>query len=119
MGAAILVVEDDPSTLELVALGLEDAGYRALRAASAEEAEASLAAELPDGVVLDLVLPGPSGLALLRPMRIEERTLNGPALAVAPAGSSSDQRTPRHSRVAARPAPAALQQLRPAEQPPV
>jgi two-component system phosphate regulon response regulator PhoB len=80
MGAAILIVEDDPSTLELVALGLEDAGYRALRAASAEEAEASLAAELPDGVVLDLVLPGQSGLALLRRMRFEERTQNVPVV---------------------------------------
>ncbi|MEA3192225.1 MAG: two-component system, OmpR family, phosphate regulon response regulator PhoB [Betaproteobacteria bacterium] len=80
MGAAILVVEDDPNTLELVALGLEDAGYRALRAASAEEAEASIAAELPDGVVLDLVLPGQSGLALLRRMRFEQRTQHLPVL---------------------------------------
>jgi two-component system phosphate regulon response regulator PhoB len=80
MGVAILVVEDDLNTLELVALGLEDAGYRALRAASAEEAEAALAGELPDGVVLDLVLPGQSGLALLRRMRFEERTQNLPVL---------------------------------------
>jgi DNA-binding response OmpR family regulator len=80
MGAAILVVEDDPETLELVALGLEDAGYRALRAASAEQAEAALAGELPDGVVLDLVLPGQSGLALLRRMRFEARTQEVPVL---------------------------------------
>ena len=80
MSAAILVVEDDASTLELVALGLEDAGYRALRAGSAEQAEALLAHELPDGVVLDLVLPGQSGLALLRRMRFEERTENVPVL---------------------------------------
>lgn len=80
MGAAILVVEDDASTLELVALGLEDAGYRALRAASAEQAEALLARELPDGVVLDLVLPGQSGLSLLRRMRFEERTEHVPVL---------------------------------------
>ena len=80
MGAAILVVEDDPNTLELVALGLEDAGYRTLRAGSAEEAEAALSAELPDGVVLDLVLPGQSGLALLRRMRFEERTQHVPVL---------------------------------------
>jgi two-component system, OmpR family, phosphate regulon response regulator PhoB len=80
MGAAILVVEDDPATLELVAHGLQDAGYRALCAASAEEAEVALAAELPDGVVLDLVLPGQSGLALLRRMRFEERTQNVPVL---------------------------------------
>jgi two-component system phosphate regulon response regulator PhoB len=80
MSAAILVVEDDPETLELVALGLEDAGYRALRAASAEEAESRLAGELPDGVVLDLVLPGQSGLAFLRHMRFEERTQELPVL---------------------------------------
>jgi len=80
MGAAILVVEDDPNTLELVSLGLEDAGYRALRAASAEEAERALASELPDGVVLDLVLPGQSGLALLRRIRFEERTQRVPVL---------------------------------------
>ena len=80
MGVSILVVEDDPNTLELVALGLEDAGYRALRAASVEEAEATLAAELPDGLVLDLVLPGQSGLALLRRLRFEERTQNLPVL---------------------------------------
>jgi len=80
MGAAILVVEDDPETLELVALGLEDAGFRALRAANAEEAEAALAGTLPDGLVLDLVLPGQSGLALLRRIRFEERTQNLPVL---------------------------------------
>src|SRR3954471_13768542 len=80
MGAAILVVEDDASTLELVALGLEDAGYRALRAASAEEAETALAVALPDGVVLDLVLPGQSGLAFLRRIRFEERTRHVPVL---------------------------------------
>jgi two-component system phosphate regulon response regulator PhoB len=80
MGAAILVVEDDPGTLELVALGLEDAGYRALRAASAEEAETALAVALPDGVVLDLLLPGQSGLAFLRRIRFEERTQQVPVL---------------------------------------
>jgi two-component system, OmpR family, phosphate regulon response regulator PhoB len=80
MSAAILVVEDEPETLELVALGLEDAGYRALRAASAEEAEAKLAGVLPDGVVLDLVLPGQSGLAFLRRVRFEERTQHLPVL---------------------------------------
>src|SRR5262245_57749260 len=80
MSAAILVVEDDADTLELVALGLEDAGYRALRAANAEEAESALADEVPDGVVLDLVLPGQSGLALLRRLRFEERTRHVPVL---------------------------------------
>ena len=80
MGAAILVVEDDPNTLELVALGLEDAGFSTLRASSAEQAEVALARSLPDGVVLDLVLPGQSGLAFLRRIRFEERTQHVPVL---------------------------------------
>ena len=91
MGAAILVVEDDASTLELVALGLEDAGYRALRAASAEQAEALLARELPDGVILDLVLPGQSGLALLRRMRFEERTEHVPVLVLTAHAQEADR----------------------------
>ena len=91
MSAAILVVEDDPSTLELVALGLEDAGYRALRTASAEEAETRLAGELPDGVVLDLILPGQSGLAFLRRVRFEERTQHLPVLLLTGHASEQDR----------------------------
>jgi two-component system, OmpR family, phosphate regulon response regulator PhoB len=91
MSAAILVVEDDSDTLELVALGLEDAGYRALRAASAEDAEVALEAELPEAVVLDLVLPGQSGLALLRRLRFEERTQHVPVLLLTGLGLEEDR----------------------------
>ena len=80
MSARILVVEDDPPTLEVVALALEDAGYDVTRAASAGQAAAALEHALPDLVVLDLVLPGQSGLALLRQLRFEERTRSLPVL---------------------------------------
>ncbi|HLS85704.1 MAG TPA: phosphate regulon transcriptional regulator PhoB [Burkholderiales bacterium] len=80
MTATILVVEDEPQVQELVAVNLEHAGHRVLRAASAEEAEAVIRAELPDVLVLDWMLPGESGLALARRLRSAERTQKLPIL---------------------------------------
>ena len=40
MSATVLVVEDEPHIQELVAVNLEHAGHRVVRAASAEEADA-------------------------------------------------------------------------------
>ncbi|MBI3067952.1 MAG: winged helix-turn-helix domain-containing protein [Betaproteobacteria bacterium] len=50
MAATILVVEDEPAIQELISYSLEQAGYRALRAASAEEALEMVRAALPDRV---------------------------------------------------------------------
>jgi two-component system phosphate regulon response regulator PhoB len=80
MSATILVVEDEPQVQELVAVNLEHAGHRVLRAASAEEAEASIRAELPDVLILDWMLPGESGVALARRLRAAERTQSLPIL---------------------------------------
>ena len=80
MTATILVVEDEPQVQELVAVNLEHAGHRVLRAKSAEEAETAIRAELPDVLVLDWMLPGESGLALARRLRSAERTQKLPIL---------------------------------------
>ncbi len=80
MSATILVVEDEPQVQELVAVNLEHAGHRVLRAASAEEAENAIRAELPDVLILDWMLPGESGVALTRRLREDERTRDLPIL---------------------------------------
>ena len=74
MAASVLVVEDEPQIQELIAVNLEHAGHRVQRAASAEEAEASIRAALPDVVVVDWMLPGESGVALTRRLRADTRT---------------------------------------------
>jgi two-component system phosphate regulon response regulator PhoB len=79
-GATILVVEDEPHVQELVAVNLEHAGHRVLRASSAEEAETAIRNELPDVLILDWMLPGESGLALARRLRAAERTRGLPIL---------------------------------------
>jgi two-component system phosphate regulon response regulator PhoB len=78
MPASVLIVEDEPAILELVAVNLEHAGYATLRAPSAEEAVRLLRDTLPDVALLDWMLPGQSGLALARRLRSDSRTRDMP-----------------------------------------
>ena len=57
MTPVVLVVEDEPSIAEVVALYLRRAGFEVLSAGDGEEALAMLAQATPDLVVLDLMLP--------------------------------------------------------------
>lgn len=67
--ACILVVDDDPEIRRLVAGYLTDQGFRAITAEDAAAARAVLAARTPDLVVLDVMMPGEDGLALIRWLR--------------------------------------------------
>ena len=67
--ACILVVDDDPEIRRLVAGYLTDQGFRAITAEDAAAARAALAARTPDLVVLDVMMPGEDGLALIRWLR--------------------------------------------------
>ncbi|HSJ58575.1 MAG TPA: response regulator, partial [Anaerolineae bacterium] len=58
MAHTILVVDDETRIVTLVRDYLERAGYRVLTAADGETALATVRAERPDLVVLDLMLPG-------------------------------------------------------------
>src|SRR5512143_189513 len=80
MPATVLIVEDEPAILELIAVNLEHAGYGTLRANSAEEAGRLLGGILPDLVLLDWMLPGQSGLGLARRLRGDARTRDLPLI---------------------------------------
>lgn len=72
MSARILVVDDEPDISALVAYQLARESYRVRTAASGPEALDALERELPDLVVLDLMLPGMSGLDVLAEIRRRE-----------------------------------------------
>jgi len=65
----ILVVDDEPQVAEYLAEAIRGAGYEALVALDGTEALDVLAATQVDGVFLDLVMPGLSGLAVLAQIR--------------------------------------------------
>ena len=65
----ILVVEDEPSISEVVGLYLKRAGFRVQTAADGKIATTMLEKEIPDLVILDLMLPEIDGLSLTRWLR--------------------------------------------------
>lgn len=69
MNGYILVVDDEPDISALVAYHLARESYRVRTAASGAEALGAMEAEVPDLVLLDLMLPGVSGLEVLREIR--------------------------------------------------
>lgn len=65
-GERILVVDDEPTIVEVVALYLEREGFAVVTAADGEAALAAVARQRPDLVILDLMLPRVSGLEVYR-----------------------------------------------------
>jgi DNA-binding response OmpR family regulator len=64
----LLICEDESNLRELVRASLGP-DYRFVEASSVAEAEEALRLSAPDGVLLDLMLPGGSGLDVLRAIR--------------------------------------------------
>jgi DNA-binding response OmpR family regulator len=67
----ILAVDDDPSIAALIAEVLTDEGYTVRLAYDASGALAAIAAQVPNLVLADLLLPRMSGLELLRMVRAQ------------------------------------------------
>jgi DNA-binding response OmpR family regulator len=65
----ILIVDDEPTIVEVVELYLRREGYRVVTAADGPAALVAVAQHRPDLVVLDLMLPGMSGLEVTRRLR--------------------------------------------------
>lgn len=70
----ILVVDDEPDIVEVVELYLSRSGYRVTIASDGQAAIDALTDEMPDLVVLDLMLPKIDGLEITRRLRAEGNT---------------------------------------------
>ncbi|MFA6079618.1 MAG: response regulator [Candidatus Omnitrophota bacterium] len=65
----ILIVDDEPDFLELLAMRLEEWGYEAVKAANGKDGVSAVKAQCPDVVVLDYMLPDMDGVATLKQIR--------------------------------------------------
>jgi DNA-binding response OmpR family regulator len=68
-GETILIVDDEPTIVEVVGLYLQREGYRVVTAADGAAALSLVEQQRPDLVVLDLMLPGLSGLEVTKRLR--------------------------------------------------
>lgn len=87
----ILVVEDERDLADLLAYNLEKEGYQAMLAVTGLEGLELARRELPDLVVLDLMLPGMMGTEVCSTLRRTERTRGIPILMLTAKGDEVDR----------------------------
>lgn len=87
----VLLVDDEPDLLELVALNLSAAGFAVATAGSGPDALRSIRASPPDLVILDLMMPGLSGVEVARRVRADPATADTPIIMLTARASESDQ----------------------------
>jgi chemotaxis family two-component system response regulator PixH len=90
MGTA-LVVDDSATEREILVAYLQQAGMIVSTAASGEEALEKINNNLPDLIVLDVVLPGRSGFEVCRDLKAKEKTKNIPIIICSTKGSEMDK----------------------------
>jgi len=88
LGEKVLIVDDEPTILDLLEFHLKREGYETLRAKDGPEALAIWEREDPGAVILDVMLPGMDGIAVCRSIRRQSMT---PILLVTAKGEEEDR----------------------------
>jgi two-component system alkaline phosphatase synthesis response regulator PhoP len=86
----ILVVDDEDDLLELVRYNLTKEGYDVTCVGSGEEALKAVRRQIPDLIVLDLMLPSVNGLEVCRRLKADARTREVPVLMLTAKSEESD-----------------------------
>ncbi len=88
----ILVVDDELDISNLVKLILEDSGYKVITASNAGEAIIKAETELPDLILLDVVLPGKNGFEVCKILKFQLKTMFIPIVMFTTLGREVDRR---------------------------
>lgn len=86
----ILIVEDEEDLREIIIYNLEREGYKAVGVESGEEGLELAISLKPDLMILDLMLPGMSGMDVCRKVKQDSSTQNVPIIIVSAKGEESD-----------------------------
>lgn len=87
----IFCVEDDSNIRELVVYTLETTGFQAQGFEDGASFMKALAFDTPELILLDIMLPGEDGLALLKKLKSSSKTKNIPVIMVTAKGSEYDK----------------------------
>lgn len=78
----ILIVDDDPLNVKLLAIKLEAEGYEIIRSYSGQDALQKAEQELPDLILLDIVMPPPNGYEVTRRLKTQPQTSDIPVVLI-------------------------------------
>ena len=87
----VLVVDDETSIREMLRLALEISDFECIEAADIHEAYRLITDDTPDIILLDWMLPGGSGIELLRRLKKEEATQTLPVIMLTAKGEEADR----------------------------
>jgi DNA-binding response OmpR family regulator len=91
MSPRLLLIDDDKRLTQMVGDYLRSHGYEVRSAETLQQGRAALAADPPDALVLDLMLPDGDGLDLTRELRADARTRRLPLLMLTARGEPMDR----------------------------
>lgn len=87
----IVIVEDEKDLADVMEFNLRQAGFETAACRDGEEALALVARRTPDLVLLDLMLPGVSGMDVCRQLKSSPRTKDVPVIMVTARGEEIDR----------------------------
>jgi two-component system alkaline phosphatase synthesis response regulator PhoP len=87
----VLVIDDEEHILELIKYNLEKEGYRVVTCETGEEGFKAMEKEIPDILILDLMLPGMDGLEVCNKIRKEDKMANLPVIMLTAKGEEIDK----------------------------
>lgn len=99
MALHILLIEDEPNIAEAIRFILSRDGYEVRVLGNGQDALTSLADRMPDLVILDLMLPGISGLDVLTQLRNTPKTADIPVMMLTARGQSQDRQAAEQAGV--------------------
>ena len=91
MAGTILIVEDEPAIAELITLTLRRSGHQTVHAESVERAIALVDQAMPDLALIDWMLPGASGVELVKKLRGDKRTKTIPIIMLTAKSEEADK----------------------------
>ena len=90
MAAKILAVDDEKHIVRLVQINLQKEGYDVITASNGQEALDRIAADKPDLVIMDVMMPQMDGFEALKTLKSQPETVNLPVIMLTAKAQDAD-----------------------------
>lgn len=90
-GLKVLVIDDEPDVVNIIELNLKSAGFEVSKAHNGKEGLEKIRREMPHLIVLDLMLPGMSGMEVCEALKAEATTARIPVIMLTARAEEQDR----------------------------